>query len=101
MIHLMRYEKSSVPVVRGLFETDIDPAAERYIVMDRLSLTVFWHGLKPTEGNAKIIVPLEYTTNFNLMVLNIDDFGTPSYFVAGNDKVQAELVDARLVALNP
>lgn len=101
MTHLYQFEKKTTPINVGLFETDIDPLAERYIIMDRLNLSVLYHGLKPATGNAKILVPFEYTNNFNLMVLNIDDSGTPSYYVAGNDKVQAELVNARLVTLNP
>jgi hypothetical protein len=86
---------------RGMLENNIDPAAERYIVMDRLNLSVIWHGVKPASGNAKIIVPLEYTIGHNLMALILDDTGTPMHYVTGNDKIQAQLVDARMVTLNP
>ncbi|WP_027671307.1 hypothetical protein [Rheinheimera baltica] len=86
---------------RGMVELDFDPAAERYAVLDRASMTMLWNGPVPPANPAKIIVPFEYTNNFNLMVLNIDDSGTPSYYVAGNDKVQARVVDARLITLNP
>ena len=89
------------PILRGMMDVDIDPAAERFIVMESRNLSVIWHGFKPDEGNAKIIVPFEYTNNFNLMVLIIDDVGDPLYYVTGADKVQAQLVDARTVTLNP
>lgn len=84
----------------GVVELDLDPAAERYAVLDRRSLMPFFVGAKPT-GNAKIRVPLSYTIDNNIMALILDDTGSPSYYVTGNDKVQAALVDARTVTLNP
>lgn len=102
MTLLLRYEPPlAVPVNAGIVELDIDPAAERYIVMDRVNLSVLWHGVPPAAGNAKIRVPLSYTIDYNLMVLVIDDVGAESYYLTGNDKYQAALVDARTVALNP
>lgn len=102
MTHLLQYDpQPTTPLNAGLIELDIDPAAERYIVMDRVNLTVLWHGLPPATGNAKIRVPLNYTVDNNIMALILDDAGSPSYYVTGNDKVQAELVDARTVQLNP
>ncbi|MBV2127916.1 hypothetical protein [Arsukibacterium indicum] len=86
---------------QGLIELDFDPAAERYAVMDRGDLTQLWHGVVPPTNPAKIIVPYKYTFDYNLMVLIIDDAGEPLHYVTGNDKVQAQLVDARLVTLNP
>ncbi|PKM17406.1 MAG: hypothetical protein CVV11_19805 [Gammaproteobacteria bacterium HGW-Gammaproteobacteria-15] len=101
MIHLFSVGPAiDQPVNMGLIEVDIDPLAERYIVMDRANLSVLWHGVPP-EGNAKIRVPLNYTFDYNLMVLVIDDAGSPAYYVTGNDKMQAALVDARTVTLNP
>ena len=99
-IHL-KFFGNAQPINRGMLDVDIDAAAERYIVMDNRNLSVFWHGFRPAEGSAKIIVPFEYTNNFNLMVLIIDDVGDPLYYVTGADKVQAQLVDARTVTLNP
>lgn len=85
----------------GLVEIDIDPVAERYCILDRNTFSMVYAGAKPQVGNARTIVPLEYTIDFNLMVLILDDAGEPLSYVAGNDKVQAELVDARTVMLNP
>ena len=102
MIHLIRFEPPpTTPLNAALIELDIDPAAERYIVMDRGNLTVLWHGVPPAVGTAKIRVPLSYTIDNNIMALILDDAGSPSYYVTGNDKVQASLVDARTVTLNP
>lgn len=91
----------NLPVNVAVVEMDIDPAAERYTVMDRLNLSVIWHGVKPEAGNARIIVPLEYTIDYNIMALILDDTGTPMHYITGNDKIQAQLVDARTVTLNP
>ncbi|WP_166838711.1 hypothetical protein [Rheinheimera pleomorphica] len=102
MTLLLRYEPPfTTPINCGLIELDIDPAAERYVVMDRINLTVLWHGVPPAVGNAKIRLPLSYTIENNLMALILDDAGSPSYYVNGNDKIQASLVDARTVQLNP
>ncbi|MBU2113722.1 MAG: hypothetical protein KKE94_08095 [Gammaproteobacteria bacterium] len=90
----------ATPINMAVVELDIDPAAERYAVLDRRSLIPFFVGPTPA-GNAKIRVPLSYTIDNNLMALILDDTGSPSYYVTGNDKVQAALVDARTVTLNP
>lgn len=84
----------------AMVELDLDPAAERYAVLDRRSLMPFFVGPTPA-GNAKIRVPLSYTVDNNIMAFILDDTGSPSYYVTGNDKVQAALVDARTVTLNP
>ncbi|CAM3896548.1 hypothetical protein [Rheinheimera salexigens] len=86
---------------RGLIELDIDPEADRYSILDRNTMSLVYTNFKPVAGNVKIIVPLEYTTNHNLMALILDDSGTPMHYVTGNDKIQAQLVDARTVTLNP
>lgn len=91
----------NLPVNAAIVEIDIDPAAERYAVLNRLSFETIWFGIKPSSGIAKIVVPIAYGTSNNLMALILDDTGSPSYYVTGNDKVQAQLVDARTVTLNP
>lgn len=101
MILILFEPPATTPINAAVVELDIDPAAERYIVMDRVNLSVLWHGVPPAAGNAKIRVPLSYSIDYNLMVLVIDDVGSPAYYVTGNDKVQAQLVDARTVTLNP
>lgn len=90
-----------LPVYSGVLELDFDPAAERYVVQHRETMETLWNGPVPTANPARLRLPLQYTTEFNLMVLTLDDAGSPSYYVAGNDKVQAQLVDARFITLNP
>lgn len=89
------------PINIGLIELDFDPAAERYGVIDRRNMNRVWVGQVPATNPAKIIVPIEYTTSNNLLVMIFDDSGSPSYNMVGNDKVQAQLVDARTVTTNP
>lgn len=101
MFLLIQQFTMQLPLNRGLVEIDIDPAAERYIVLDRRNMALIYTGFKPESGNARLIVPLQYTLDNNLIVLILDDAGSPSYYVTGNDKVQAALVDARTVTLNP
>lgn len=89
------------PLQVALLELDFDPAAERYGIIDRRDLSLIWNGLVPSTNPAKLVVPIEYATSNNLMVMIFDDAGTPSYNAAVNDKVQAQLVDARTVTTNP
>lgn len=101
MVVLFYTPPRQIELDAGLVEVDLDPSAERYSVLDRITMGLIFTGFKPESGNARIIVPLKYTIDYNLMVLILDDAGDPLSYVAGNDKVQAELVDARTVILNP
>lgn len=101
MTHLVTFEQSKNPVSRGAVQIDIDPAAERYVVFDRKSFVVLRAGFKPSSNIVKFIVPFSYTVGYELAALIFDDSGVPSYNTVGIDKVQAELVDARTVVLNP
>ena len=85
----------------GLVELDFDADAERYGVIDRRNMNRFWVGPVPATNPAKIIVPIEYTTSNNLLVMIFDDAGDPRFNMVGNDMVQAKLVDARTVTTNP
>lgn len=89
------------PLPVALVELDFDPAAERYGVIDRRDLSLIWNGPVPPTNPAKLVVPIEYATSNNLLVMIFDDSGSPSYNMVGNDKVQAQLVDARTVTTNP
>lgn len=91
--------QKDVPVHRGLVEIDIDTDAERYLIMDRRTLMVLMHAPVPADHIARVIVPFEHTNKHDLMVMILDD--GDDYNMAGNDKVQAQLVDARTVTLNP
>lgn len=85
----------------GFLELDFDPAAERYGIIDRRDFAFVWNGPVPPTNPAKLVLPIDYTTGNNLMVMIFDESGTPTYNAAVNDKVQAQIVDARLVTTNP
>ena len=87
--------------LQGLIELDFDPAAERYLILDRMTGIKIWNGPVPDTNPAKLIVPFKYTIGNNLIVMIIDDSGDPAYNAAVNDKVQAQIVNARLVTTNP
>lgn len=98
---ILSIKADNKPYSVGLIELDFDPAAERYAVIDRRNTNVFWVGPVPVNNPAKVVVPIDYTTSNNLLVMIFDDTGSPSYNMVGNDKVQAQLVDARTVTTNP
>ena len=85
----------------GLLELDFDPVAERYAVLDRRDLSIRWQGPTPAVNPIKLILPAQFATQNNLLVMIFDDSGSPSYNMVGNDKVQAQLVDARNITTNP
>lgn len=98
MTLLVTFEQpNTVPVSRGLITADIDPAAERFLIMDRRNVQPIFHGVKPASSIANIVVPFEYTNGFHLVVFIIDDAGTPSYNMMAADKVKAELINAKLL----
>jgi hypothetical protein len=93
MIPLISYFQSTEPVLRGLLEIDSDPATTRFCVMDRVSLEIV-RASSPSVIES-LVVPVDYTVGFELMVLIFDDSGDPAFYVTGNDKVQAQLINAR------
>lgn len=102
MIRLFKVgDPIDIPIPMGMLELNFDPNAERYVVQNRQNMETLWNGTLPINSPAKLRVPFQYTSGFELMVLILDDTGSPAYYVIGNDKVQAQLVDARTVTLNP
>lgn len=78
----------------GQIVIDPDPAAERMIILDRLSGELFWFGLIgffKIDNQVKITVPQLYTSTQRLVVIIMDD--QTVYDLAGADKVQADLVN--------
>lgn len=98
---ILSFNVDNKPYNTGLIELDFDSEAERYGIVDRRNMNMFWVGPVPATNPAKIIVPIEYTTSNNLLVMIFDDAGDPRYNMVGNDMVQAKLVDARTVTTNP
>lgn len=78
----------------GLLKLDLDTAAERIVVLDRLSGYPLWVSLVQHHtfgGLMNVIVPTEYTNNQKIMVMIMDDDTT--YNMAGLDKIQPDLVN--------
>lgn len=75
---------------QALFEVDIDPLAERLMVIDRINLETLIH-CKVTSGVRKFILPMKYTTTNNLLVLILDD--DEEYNAAAIDGVKLQIID--------
>lgn len=100
MTPLVTFEQpNSTSLLRGLIEIDIDPLAERYCVQSRLDGLIYVMGVKPSNNIARIIVPVSFTTANDLQVIIYDESGV--YNAAIIDKVQPDLVNAKLITLNP
>lgn len=66
--HLLNYEQT---VTSASLQLDLDPEAERVVIQDRETLTVFWHGRAKTLLNIR--VPVNYAAKDNLLITLIDD----------------------------
>lgn len=78
----------------GVVYFDVDPAAERLCVLERVTLQLFWHGRVASylkDGKIGVIVPLEYVSSNALAAVIFDDNG--AFNLAGADKVTAELIN--------
>lgn len=87
-----------VPVTKnafvGVVTLDADAAAERFAVLDRMTMLCYSTGvvaLNKVAGVVKIIVPYAYTTAPSLTILIFDD-GTV-YDAVAADKVTADVFD--------
>lgn len=83
---------------QALLELDMDPAAERFTIIDRRSLLPLFSGVRPTTGIAKVLLPLELATANHCLVGIIDDNGV--YNAKFVDGVQLQLVDALTVDMS-
>lgn len=82
----------------ALLELDMDPAAERYIIIDRRSLLPLYSGVRPPLGIAKVLLPQELATAPYCLVGIVDDNGV--YNAKFVDGVQLQLVDALTVDMS-
>lgn len=92
MISIILALNVELPVVlyQGMLEVDVDPLAERLVVIDRNTLERFVHA-SVSGGVYKYILPFVYTTSNDLMVLIFDDGGV--YSAATVDGVQLQVID--------
>ncbi|MEL4429816.1 hypothetical protein [Shewanella mangrovisoli] len=80
---------------QAMLTVDIDPDAERLIVMDRMSLEVLRNHYTDIT---KIIVPMRFATSNNLVVGIVDDNG--EYNCKFLDGVQAEIIDGLVTSIH-
>ncbi|MCL1052255.1 hypothetical protein L2755_22025 [Shewanella abyssi] len=98
MIKLYKGISVSEGTMVGLVECDLDLDAERCIIMDRNTMTVFANAKVNTSGVLKRIIPREYAVNNHLLIGIIDDTGEFNAVFA--DGVKAQLVDINTVDMS-
>ncbi|QYJ79434.1 hypothetical protein [Shewanella acanthi] len=65
---------TTVPNInQATLKIDMDADAERLIVLDRLTLEVINHVIRPPSGFAYLIVPQKYASTDKLLVGIVDD----------------------------
>ncbi|MGI2145740.1 hypothetical protein [Shewanella frigidimarina] len=82
----------------GLIEVDMDIAAERIIIFDRMSGQLITNTLRPTSGISKTLVEKKYTTSNNLIAGILDDGEV--YACKFIDGIMAEIVDANTINMS-
>lgn len=78
----------------GVIYIDVDGAAERVIVFDRMYLHQYWHSkVTPHLKNGKVavVVPVEYASSNALAAIIFDD--DAQYNLAGADRLSADLIN--------
>lgn len=83
----------------GVIYLDVDTAAERVIVFDRMYLHQYWHSkVTPYLKNGKVavVVPVEYASSNTLAAVIFDD--DAQYNLAGADRLTAELINIATTA---
>jgi hypothetical protein len=88
------FEKA--PYLMGLLELDADPAAERFVVLERSSLSVLWQREVPADGQVKCLVRPSYALS-GVLVMILDD--NQEYNAKVADGVTLPLVDSHTVNL--
>lgn len=93
MINIVYDEKVSLlgPIHRAVLNLDIDPAAERYVVLDRRTMVSLSHGINPPTNHIRVILPKIYSTAPYSLVGIVDD--NAQYNAKFLDGVTLESVD--------
>lgn len=78
----------------GLLDIDADPLAERYVVLDRVSLSVLRMGAVPATGLISLLLPVKYS-DVGVIVAILDDDKT--YNIKAADGVTFPLVDVNTI----
>lgn len=83
----------------GVIYLDLDAAAERVMVFDRMYLHQYWHSkVTPHLKNGKVavVVPVEYASSNALAAIIFDD--DSQYNLAGADRLTADLINIATTA---
>lgn len=83
---------------QSLLEIDMDPAAEKFIVIDRRSFAVTYVGTRPALGVAKVILPSMYATAHYLIVGIVDN--DQVYIAEFQDGIKLQVVDVNIADLS-
>lgn len=82
----------------ALLTLTMDANAERFILIDRRTLTVLYAGIRPPSKVAKVLLPQELATGHYCLVGIVDDNGV--YDCKFTDGLMLELVDANIVNMS-
>lgn len=95
---LLKKVLNLAPKPLGLITVDMDIAAERIIIMDRISGQVINNTLRPPSGISKTLVEKKYITSNNLIVGILDD--SKVYDCKFIDGIMPEIVDANTINMS-
>lgn len=82
----------------ALISLDMDINAERFILIDRRTLTVVYAGIRPPSNVTKVLLPQVFAIGNYCIAGIVDDNGV--YDCKFVDGVMAELVDANTVDMS-
>lgn len=81
--------------LQAVIEIDIDPAAERVVILGRILFNIIYNIRKPVGNLLRVVVPFEYAIKNDLLVGILDEDAV--YNCAFSDGVQAQIVDGLIV----
>jgi hypothetical protein len=79
------------PIPRGRLKLDLDQAAERLIVIDRVNAETLFLTTIGDNKTFNLMLPVAYANNKNICVLMLDD--SDVYAAVAEDRLQLELVN--------
>lgn len=84
------------PIPRGLLKLDLDQAADRLIVIDRVNAETLFLTKIGDNKTLNLMLPGSYSNEKNICVLMLDD--SDVYAAVAEDRLQLELVNTSLSA---
>lgn len=90
--------KPSTGYQLALVEVDIDPDAERIIIIDRTNMATLALSTRPLSGILRVVLPHKYAIEHNCIVGIIDDSG--KYNCWFMDGVKAQSIDLNVMGIH-